>query len=67
MFRATLDDGREVLVDTSQEQVRMVKKKEFFVDSLKYVTVLLGGGWQVVRKDRIKKVAYGNPFQELER
>lgn len=61
MNYAHLDDGRKVVVDTSRQQTRMVGKEEFFLDPA-YVNVLLDGYWQCVKKSRLKKAEYGNPW-----
>jgi hypothetical protein len=61
---AILDDGRKVVVDSSRNQTRMVGGKEFFL-GLKYVNVLLDGGWQTVKKERLKPAEYGSPFTAL--
>ena len=60
MNGAQLDDGRMVLVSTGN--TRMVGGKEFFLGN-GYVEVFLDGGWQVVRKSRLKSASYGNPFE----
>lgn len=62
MHWASLTDGRHVLV--SAQNTRMVKGKEYFVPG-NYAVVLLEGSWQVVRKDKLKPVEYGSPFQSL--
>ena len=59
-----LDDGRMVIVDTSRQQVRMVKGKEYFLDP-SFVNVLLDDAWAVVKKSRIKTAPYGNPFEGI--
>jgi hypothetical protein len=60
-----MDDGREVVVLPSGN-TRMVKGEEFFIPPA-YVEVLLEGGFQVVRKARIKTAPYGSPFEGLRR
>lgn len=64
MHYAKLNDGRQVIVDTSSNPVRRVKGEEFFVDS-NYREVLLGGGWQIVRVDNMKNTGFGSPFEGL--
>ena len=58
------DDGRQVIVDTSREQVRYVKGEEFFL-SPDHVNVLLEGGWQTMRRKRLRNMEYGSPFGVL--
>ena len=64
MTYAILDDGRKVIVDTARGPVRIVGGKEHFIGP-NYVNVFLDGGWQTVRKDRLKPVEYGSPFEAL--
>ena len=64
MNLAMMDDGRQVVVDSARNQVRLVDGKEFFV-SPAHVTVLLEGGWQVLRQNRLRHMEYGNPFGGL--
>ncbi len=62
MYWNVLDDGRQVIVDTSQQQTRQVGDEEFFLDPA-YVNVLLDGKWQYVKKSRLGKVVSAdNPF-----
>lgn len=61
---AMLDDTRRVIVDTARNPIRKVKGNEFFVDPA-YANVLLDGGWQTVRRSRLKNLGYGSPFEEL--
>jgi hypothetical protein len=59
-----LDDGRQVVVDSSRDQTRVVEGEEFFV-SPGHVVVLLEGGWQVIRRKRLRNMEYGSPFGAL--
>ena len=61
---AHLDDGRAVVVDSSRQMTRQVKGESFFLNP-NYVTVLLDGQWQTVRRDRLKNVPFGSPFTVL--
>ena len=65
MYAGIMDDGRKVVVDDSQG-TRLVSGTEFFLLN-SHVTVLLDGGWQVVRKKRLKPATYGSPFAALRR
>ncbi len=58
------DDGRQVVVDSSRDQTRTVDGEEFFV-SPAHVVVLLEGGWQVMRRKRLRTMEYGSPFGQL--
>ncbi len=64
MHYAHMKDSRSVIVDTAQQQTRPVDGKEYFVDPA-YTNVLLGGGWQTVKKSNLKKAEYGSPFGSL--
>lgn len=60
---ARLDDGRHVIVLNGK--TRMVGGAEHFIDPEKYTEVLLEGGIQVVRKERLKAVGFGGPWEGL--
>lgn len=62
MYWAILDDGRRVIVTNGK--TRKVNGKEHFLLQ-EYAEVLLDGGIQVVRKDRLKPAQYGSPFEVL--
>ncbi len=64
MHYAHMKDSRKVIVDTSQQQTRLVEGKEYFVES-GYTSVWLGGGWQTVKDSNLKKAEYGSPFGNL--
>lgn len=66
MHKAKLDDGREVIVDTSSSPSRSVGGQEHFLTP-GYVNVFLDGGWQTVRESRVKKMPYGHPLAELKK
>lgn len=66
MYWAKLNDGRRVIVSPSKNPTRMVRGEEHFVDQ-HHTAVLLDGGWQVVRKERIKPAEYGSPFGALDK
>ena len=65
MNYAHLDDGRRIIVDTSRQMTRLVGDEEFFL-SPGHVNALLDGHWHVIRRSRIKKLEYGNPWQKLQ-
>ena len=58
------DDGRQVIVDSSRNQVRHVSGEEFFLLP-EYVNVLLEGGWQTMRQSRLRNMEYGSPWGQL--
>ena len=64
MNLAMLDDGRQALVDSSREQVRYVDGEEFFLLP-EYVNVLLEGGWQTMKRSRLRNMEYGSPWGQL--
>ena len=72
MNYALLDDGRKVVVDSARNQTRTVTIStdkcfttgEFFLAPA-YVSVLLDGGWQAVKRSRLKPAEYGSPFMLL--
>jgi hypothetical protein len=64
MHWAKLKDGREVIV--SAQKTRQVGGEEFFIPN-NYVVCLLDGAWQPIRKDKLRALEYGNPFQDLRR
>ena len=64
MYLALLDDGRYVIVTNGA--TRKVGEKEFFLLPA-YTEVILEGGFQVVRRDRLKPAQYGTPFEALRR
>ena len=64
MYFALLDDGRQVIVTNGP--TRKVGQEEFFLLPA-YIEVILEGGFQVVRKDRLKPAQYGTPFEALRR
>ncbi len=57
-------DGRQCIVDSSVNQVRFVDGEEFFLLDA-YVNVLLEGGWQTVRRSRLRNMEYGSPWGQL--
>lgn len=59
---ARLKDGRRVIVTTGK--TRRVSGEEYFIDPA-YTEVLLDGGYQIVRKDNLKPVGYGGPWEVL--
>lgn len=64
MHYALLDDGRRVIVDTPKQPTRKVGSQTFFLDA-GYTPILLDGGWQVVRSNRLKNIGWGSPFDSL--
>lgn len=64
MYWGILDDGRQVVVMSGG--IRMVGEKEFFILP-SHTQVILDGGFQIVRKDRLKPAQYGTPFEALRR
>jgi len=61
---AVMDDGRQVIVDSSREKTRQVNGETFYLTP-GYVNVFLDGGWQTVRAERLKDLGYGSPFEGL--
>lgn len=62
MYWALLNDGRRVIVTNGT--TRKVGKEEFFILPL-YTEIILEGGFQVVKKSRLKPAEYGSPFAPM--